>query len=302
MPPLERVAFLGLGIMGQAMARNLLRGGFELTVWNRTAAKAEGLRAEGARVARSPSDAVAHGVDAVMLCVTDTTDVEQVLFGADGVVAAAPERLDGLLVVDHSTIAPGATREFAARLGEHGATLLDAPVTGGDVGARAGTLSIMVGGDRAAFERVEPTLRLMGKTITHLGPSGSGQACKACNQVAGAAALVGVCEALALAKRSGLDLTKVIEVISGGAASSWPLANLGPRVARGDHEPGFMIDLLLKDLRIVREACDALGVPAPLTRVAESLFLEAHAAGDGARGTQAVAAVLERRGKFRFVD
>jgi 3-hydroxyisobutyrate dehydrogenase len=288
--------------MGQAMARNLLRGGVELTVWNRTPAKADALGAEGARVATSPADAVARGINAVFLCVTDTEDVEQVLFGPAGVANVTDERIDGLLVIDHSTISPGATREFADRLAQRGATLLDAPVTGGDVGARAGTLSIMVGGDRQAFERAEPTLRLMGKTVTHLGPSGSGQACKACNQVAGAAALVGVCEALALAKRSGLDLTKVIEVISGGAASSWPLANLGPRIARGDNDPGFMIDLLLKDLRIVREACDSLGVPAPMTRVAESLFLEAQAAGDGSRGTQAVAAVLERRGAFRFTD
>ncbi|MGL4514484.1 MAG: NAD(P)-dependent oxidoreductase [Lacipirellulaceae bacterium] len=302
MPTPLRVAFLGLGIMGGAMARNLVRGGLRVTVWNRSPGKTRPLADEGATVVASPAEAVDGGCDLVCVCVTDTPDVEQVLFGPAGVASAAPKSLRGLVVVDHSTISPDATRGFAARLATLGATLLDAPVTGGDVGARAGTLTIMVGGEADALRHAEPALRLMGKSIVHLGPCGSGQACKACNQVAAAAALVGACEALALAKRSGLDLRQVVEVVSSGAAGSWQLANLGPKIAAGDHAPGFMIDLLLKDLRIVGGASDVLSLPMPVTRAAEALFKAAQAAGHGVKGTQAVSAVLERLGRFRFAD
>ena len=296
-PSREPAGYVGTGIMGAAMARNLLRGGVSLTVCNRTRAKAEALVPDGAEVVDSPADVVAAGAQVVFVNVPDTPDVEGVLFGDEGL---ATQPIEGVVVVDHSTICPVATRGFAERLAEHGATLVDAPVSGGDVGARDGTLSIMCGGDRAAYDRVLPLLELVGKRATHLGPAGSGQACKACNQVAVVGALASVCEALALAKASGLDLDQVVEVVSAGAAGSWQLANLGPRIARGDHAPGFMIDLLLKDLRLVDGAAAEHGLPLPVTRLVETLYRAADAAGDGRQGTQALAAVYERLGSFNY--
>lgn len=299
------VVYVGTGIMGAAMARNLLRGGVSVVAHNRTAAKAEALVADGAVVAESPADAVATlPLDAsprvVFVNVPDTPDVERVLFGERGVTSSAAEALAGLIVVDHSTICPIATRRFAERLAEFGVTMIDAPVSGGDVGARDGTLTIMCGGDADAFEQVHPLLAVVGARVTRLGAAGSGQACKACNQVAGMATLAGVCEALALAKQSGLDPKQVVEVVSGGAAASWQLEHLGPRIAEGDHAPGFMIDLLLKDLRLVADAADQLGAPTPVIGLIRSLFQAAAADGHGRDGTQALATVYERLGGFRY--
>jgi 3-hydroxyisobutyrate dehydrogenase len=300
MPPETHVAYIGVGIMGAAMARNLLKAGVSVSACNRTRAKAEALQADGASVVDSPAEAVAAGCRVVFVNVPDTPDVEAVLFGASGVTAADASLLKGLIVVDHSTICPVTTKRFAERLAEHGALLVDAPVSGGDVGAREGTLSIMCGGDRAAFEAVRPLLEHVGKRITHLGPAGSGQACKACNQVAVIGVLSGVCEALALAKVSGLDLQQVVEVVAAGAAGSWQLANLGPKIAAGDHAPGFMIDLLLKDLRLVAGAAGAHDLPLPVTKLVETLFQSAAAAGAGRAGTQALAGVYERLGDFSY--
>ncbi len=302
MPPDTPVAYIGVGIMGAAMARNLLKAGVEVHVSNRTRAKAEVLKADGAKVVDSAAEAIAAGCRVVFVNVPDTPDVDAVLFGDAGVTSAEASRLKGLVVVDHSTIFPMATKRFAERLAEHGATLIDAPVSGGDVGAREGTLSIMCGGERSAFEGVRPLLEQVGKRITHLGPAGSGQACKACNQVAVIGVLAGVCEALALAKASGLDLQQVIEVVSAGAAGSWQLANLGPKIAAGDHAPGFMIDLLLKDLRLVAGAAGAHDLPLPVTKLVETLFQSAAAAGAGREGTQALAGVYERLGGFSYSE
>lgn len=302
MPSKTPVAYIGVGIMGVAMARNLLKAGVEVYASNRTRAKAEALEADGAKVVDGPADAIAAGCRVVFVNVPDTPDVEAVLFGESGVTAADAALVKGLVVVDHSTICPVATARFAARLAEHGATLVDAPVSGGDVGAREGTLSIMCGGDRAAFDAVRPLLEHVGKRIAHLGPAGSGQACKACNQVAVIGVLAGVCEALALAKASGLDLQQVVEVVSAGAAGSWQLANLGPKIAAGDHAPGFMIDLLLKDLRLVAGAAGAHDLPLPVTKLVETLYQSAAAAGAGREGTQALARVYERLGGFRYSE
>ena len=183
---------------------------------------------------------------------------------------------------------------------EKGVIYLDAPVSGGDVGAQKGTLSIMVGGDDAAFKRCLPLFEAMGKSIMHLGPAGMGQVCKACNQICVTLNLMGVCEAMALAKQSGLDLGKMIEVVSGGAAASWQLANLAPRIAAGDHAPGFMIDLVLKDLALVAEAARATKLPLAGTALGESYFRAVAANGGGRLGTQAMARTLEQLGKFRF--
>jgi 3-hydroxyisobutyrate dehydrogenase-like beta-hydroxyacid dehydrogenase len=302
MPSLPPVAYIGVGIMGAAMARNLLKAGVSVHVSNRTRAKAEALVADGAKVIDSPAEAIAAGCRVVFVNVPDTPDVEAVLFGESGVATADAAILKGLIVVDHSTICPVATKRFAERLTEHGATLIDAPVSGGDVGAREGTLSIMCGGDRAAFDAVKPLLEHVGKRITHMGPAGSGQACKACNQIAVLGVLSGVCEALALAKVSGLDLQQVVEVVSAGAAGSWQLANLGPMIATGDHAPGFMIDLLLKDLRLVAGAAGAHDLPLPVTKLVETLYQSAAAAGAGREGTQALATVYERLGGFRYSE
>jgi 3-hydroxyisobutyrate dehydrogenase len=290
-----------MGIMGGAMAGNLLKAGFKVTVWNRTPGKCDALAGRGAAVADSPADLAALGPDAICINVSDTPDVEAVIFGERGLAQGARP---GLIVIDHSTISPGATREFAARLAERGVAFLDAPVSGGDVGARNGTLCIMAGGPAEAFERCLPVFRAMGKTIVHLGPAGMGQLCKACNQIAVACNLMGVCEAMALAKKGGLDVARMIEVVGGGAGGSWQLANLGPRILAGNFAPGFMIDLVLKDLAIVRDTAGLAELPLPATALAESLFRAVKqdpSLGDGGRlGTHAMAKAIERAGGFSF--
>lgn len=293
---MQHIGYIGLGIMGSAMAANLIDAGHRLTLWNRTASKADPLVKKGGTLVGSPREVATAGPDVVCLNVTDTADVEAVLFADDtGLVHAAT---DGLIVVDHSTISPVATRRFAHRLAARGVTLLDAPVSGGDTGAKAGTLSIMVGGPADAVERVRPMLDVVGSRVTHVGQEpGMGQACKACNQVAVVNALIGTCEAIALARASGLDVAKMIEVVSGGAGGSWQLANLGPKIDAGDDTPGFLIDYLLKDLGIVADTARTLKLPLQATALAETLFRAASAAGDGERGTQAVMAVLDRLGQ-----
>ncbi|MCG3181436.1 MAG: 2-hydroxy-3-oxopropionate reductase [Phycisphaerae bacterium] len=297
--PVQRVGYVGMGIMGSAMAANLLKAGYDVTVYNRTREKCRPLADAGAKVADSPAALAEAGCEAIFLNVTDTPDVEAVLFGPGGVAGKARA---GLIVVDHSTINPVATQAFAARLAERGVTLLDAPVSGGDTGARAGTLSIMVGGDAAAFERVRPLLEAMGKKIVRVGGPGMGQVCKACNQVAVSVNLLGVCEALALARRSGLDLGKMIEVVGGGAAASWQLSNLGPKIAAGDMAPGFMIDLVLKDLKIVADTARSQKLPLSGTAAAEGYFRAAAAGGHGRDGTQAMSTTVEQLGHFSYTE
>ncbi|MFW6038925.1 MAG: NAD(P)-dependent oxidoreductase, partial [bacterium] len=289
--------YIGMGIMGQPMARNLLQAGFELTVWNRTAAKCQPLQEAGASVADSPADLAAQKPEVIFINVTDTADVEAVIFGDDGLAQNATE---GLIVVDHSTINPATTQQIAERLNEQGVRFLDAPVSGGDVGAQQGTLSIMVGGEAETFARCKPLLEVVGKSIVHLGPAGMGQACKACNQVAVAGNLLATCEALALARQTGLDMDKMIEVVASGAGGSWQLANLGPKVAAGDHEPGFMVDLILKDLKIVLDTARQHKLPLNGTSLVQNYFHSVAANGGGDRGTQALARVLEQLGNFSY--
>lgn len=296
---IQRLGYIGLGIMGAPMASNLIQAGYTLTVWNRTDSKAEPLRVKGAAVTESPAAVASAEPSVIFLNLTDTPDVEAVLFGESGVAAGAKP---GLIVVDHSTINPIATRDFAERLAASDVTFIDAPVSGGDIGAQNGTLSIMAGGPAKAFERIRPLLEVVGKSITHLGPVGSGQTCKACNQVAGMVALLGVCEAMALAARSGLDLDKMIEVVSAGAAGSWQLANLGPKIIVGDHEPGFMVNLALKDLAIVADTARNLKLPLTGTALAEHYLrsVSTNEEGGGELGTQAMTKTLERLGGFTF--
>jgi 3-hydroxyisobutyrate dehydrogenase len=287
----KRVGFIGLGIMGVSMAGRLLDAGLTLTVHTRTMSKAARLVERGARAAATPAEAAAEA-DVVFTCVTDTPDAQAVLLGDNSVIHHARP---GLIVVDHSTISPAATRDMAAALAAKGAMLLDAPVSGGDVGARQGTLSIMVGGEAAAFAQVQPLLQLMGKTITHCGPSGSGQLTKLVNQILVSVTNMAVCEALVFAKKNGLDLQKTLQAVGGGGAGgSWQLNNLGPRMIAGDFAPGFMVDLQKKDLRLVLEAASESRTALPAASLVSQLFSAAQAAGRGREGTQALFAVLEK--------
>ena len=292
------LGYIGLGIMGKPMALNLMKAGYPMVVWNRTASKAKPLVDAGAALAESPADVATRGASIIFINVTDTPDVQAVLFGESGLASAAKP---GTTIVDHSTISPDATRDFAKRLAEQQVDLIDAPVSGGDIGAQNATLSIMVGGRSDAVHRVMPYLQAVGKNIVHLGDCGLGQACKACNQVAVVTALLGVCEALALAKQTGLSMEKMIQVVGGGAGASWQLNNLGPKIAKGDHAPGFMIDLVLKDLQIVLDTAKRLGLPLEATAHAAELFKQVAEQGGGRLGTQAIAKAVESAGGFTYV-
>jgi 3-hydroxyisobutyrate dehydrogenase len=284
------LAFIGLGIMGEPMAGHLLAAGHPLVVHTRTKSKAEGLLSRGAIWAASPSDAAASA-DVAFVCVTDTPDVEAVVLGERGILASARS---GLIVVDHSTISPSATRRFADALAAKSTRFLDAPVSGGDLGARNATLSIMVGGDEAAFIKSRPLLERMGKTITYCGPSGNGQLTKLVNQVLVSVTNLAVCEALTFALNNGLDPQKTIQAIGSGAAGSWQLSNLGPKMVAGDFAPGFTIDLQQKDLRLVMQAAGESKTPLPAASLVHQLFAAAQADGRGKEGTQALFTVLKR--------
>jgi len=285
------IGFLGLGIMGAAMARRLVEAGHRVAVWNRTASKCAPLAALGARVAPTPRDA-ASGAELVISIVNDSPDVEAVLLGPDG---AAQGAAPGTLVVDMSTIDPAAARRIGEALRARGIAFLDAPVTGGDVGAREGTLSILVGGATADLERAREVLSAMGKRITHCGPTGAGQTMKAANQVLCAVTLLGVVEALHFAGRNGLEPALLLEALAAGAGGSWTLSNYGPRIARGDFAPGFKVKLLLKDLRIVFAAAQAAGVPLEGTALARRLLDDVAASGGAELGTHAMHQAHARR-------
>ncbi len=285
----ERVGFIGLGIMGRGMARNILKAGFPLRVWNRTASRMDELAAEGAGPASSPGDLAFHS-DIIITCVSDTADVEQVLLGEDGVIHGARP---GSLVIDMSTISPRATQRIAAQLAERHIHMLDAPVSGGSEGAARGTLSIMVGGDVTQFERALPVFQAMGKTITHLGPVGAGQTTKLVNQILVVGHALAMSEALLFAQAGGVDLRKALEAVSGGAAGSWMLSNRGPQILARDWRPGFTIDLQQKDLRLVLQEADRLGVPLPGTALIHQLYRTLQARGLGHEGNHALIKALE---------
>lgn len=288
----EKVGFIGLGIMGLPMARNLLEADHSLVVFNRTAARCAELASEGAVVAGSPAE-VAATCPVVITIVSDSEAVQEVIAGGGGVADGIQA---GSIVVDMSTISPHVERELDALLRKKGAELVDAPVSGGDVGARNATLAIMVGGSDEAVARVRPIFDVLGKTITHCGPVGNGQLTKLSNQILVSVNLLGVCEAIAFARNNGLSATTMIEAVQGGAAGSWQLANLGPRIAAGDFDPGFMVDLMQKDLRLVLESAAArTGLPA--TALVHQLFSALQARGGGRDGTQALARVVDSLGR-----
>lgn len=289
---MERIGFIGLGIMGRPMVKNLLSAGFDVTVWNRSRPGIDQCVAAGAAEAAHPR-AVAQACDVLITIVTDSPDVEQVVLGENGALAGFRA---GSVLIEMSTISPDVTRTVAARLAEKDVAMLDAPVSGGDAGAIAGTLSIMVGGDAAVLERCRPVLDAMGKTITHVGPTGAGQTVKLCNQVAIAGALLGVCEALTLAQKSGVDPAKMLDAISAGAAASWQLSNLGPRIIDRDFAPGFMIKLLQKDLRLALAAAGSVQQPLPNTALVNQLYHHLESVGAADDGTQALVRALEALG------
>ena len=264
---MERIAFVGLGTMGAAMAANLRRAGFPVTGWNRTPGRAGDLLALGGTEAATPAEA-ARGADVVVTCVSDTPDVEAVLFGHDGVAEGlAP----GGLVIDCSTISPGATARLAARLREQGIGFVDAPMSGGSEGARNAALTFFLGGTDDDVARAHPVLEAMGRTITHFGPAGSGQAVKAVNQVVIAGVYLGVAEGMVLAMKAGLDPEAVVGALGGGVAKSWILENRSGKMIRNDYPLGFRTALHLKDLGIALELARARGATLPVTALAAQL-------------------------------
>jgi 3-hydroxyisobutyrate dehydrogenase len=277
-----QVGFIGLGIMGRPMALNLVQAGFPLTVYNRTPAKCEPLVAAGAAAVTSPREA-AERSDVVVTVVSDTPDVEEVLFGEEGVWSGLKA---GQILIDMSSISPAETQRFASRLKDNNVEMLDAPVTGGEKGAIEGALTIMVGGKRETFAKCLPIFQAMGRTIVYAGESGSGQKMKLVNQILCAQHIVAMSDGLRFARESGLDVEATLEAVSGGAAGSWMLSNLAPRILKNDFAPGFMIKLQQKDLRLVREALQDKKGAYPATELAYALFTEAVAKGLGELGTQ----------------
>ncbi|GAP05609.1 3-hydroxyisobutyrate dehydrogenase [Anaerolinea thermolimosa] len=293
-----RVGYIGLGIMGKAMARNILKAGFPLVVHNRSRSAVDELVSEGAEAASSPAE-VAEKVDVVFTNLPDSPDVEQVALGENGIIAGAHP---GLIFVDHSTIKPSTARRIAEKLGEVGVQALDAPVSGGDIGARNGTLTIMVGGDREALEKVRPVLEAEGKTITHIGGPGSGQIAKAANQVMVAAQMVAMGELLILAQKAGADPRKVVEAIRGGAAQCWTLDVKPPRLFAGNRQPGFKARMQAKDLQIILETAREYGVPLPSAAVHSQLFQSMVAQGLGELDNSAVVAILEQLADIHLIE
>lgn len=290
----ERVGFIGLGIMGRGMARNLLKAGFELRVWNRTASRMAELVAEGAVASASPAELAAHS-DLIITCVSDTPDVEAVIRGENGVIAGAKP---GALVIDMSTISPQATQAIAAELATKGIEMLDAPVSGGSEGAARGTLSIMVGGDAEQVARAMPMFQAMGKTITHVGGHGAGQTVKLVNQILVVVNALAMSEALLFAQAGGVDPRKALEAVSQGAGGSWMLSNRGPQILARDWRPGFTIDLQQKDVRLVLTAAEQLGVPVLATSLIANLYRTLQARGLGAEGNHALIKALEQLAGF----
>lgn len=284
------VGYIGLGLMGKSIARNILKAGFPLVVHNRSRAAVDELVAEGARPAFSPAE-VASQVEVVFTNLPDTPDVEQVVLGAQGIIEAANP---GLIWVDNSTIRPAAARTLSLRLAERGVLSLDAPVSGGDIGAREGTLAIMVGGPTEALAKVMPVFQAMGRTVTHVGEAGAGQVAKAANQIMVAAQMVAMGELLIFSQKAGVDPVKVIEAIRGGAAQCWTLDVKPPRLFAGNRAPGFKASMQAKDLNIILETARQYGIPLPSAALDAQLFNAMLQNGMGDLDNSAVIGILEK--------
>ena len=285
------VGFIGVGVMGRSLVGHLLKAGYPVVVYTRSKAKAEAALAAGAQWAESPS-ALAPRCKLIFTMVGFPADVEEVYLGARGFVALAPA---GALLVDLTTSTPALAKRIAAAAQARGLAALDAPVTGGDVGAQKATLSIMVGGDAAAFARAEPVLKLFGPTVVYHGPAGSGQHAKMCNQIMIAGTMLGMCEALAYARGAGLDAAAMLKSTGGGGAASWSLANLAPRILAGNFAPGFYVKHFCKDLAIALAAAWEMGLDLPGLVLGEKLYRELAAAGLADDGTQALWKLYEAK-------
>jgi 2-hydroxy-3-oxopropionate reductase len=294
----EKVGFIGLGIMGGPMAQNLMEAGYELVLYNRTPEKAEEIAGDGSTVAESPKE-VAESCDLIVLMLPDSPQVEEVVEGEDGVLEGLEE---GALIVDMSTISPVVTRELAEKIEERGASMLDAPVSGGEPGAQQGTLAIMAGGSEEDFERAKPLLEVMGDAITHVGPTGAGQTAKAANQIVVAVTLEGISEALVLASKAGVAPEKILEAISGGLAGSNVMEAKKENFLEHDFEPGFRIDLHHKDLGIALAAGREYGVSLPVTAIVDQMLEALKTKGRGDRDHSAILTLIEDEAQHEIGD
>ena len=285
-----RIGYIGLGIMGKSMARNIMKAGYEVVVHNRSRQSVRELVGEGAIEAHTPAE-VARDVDVVFTNLPDSPDVELVALGEDGIIEGAHP---GLIFIDNSTIKPATARMIGERLGEKGVMMLDAPVSGGDIGAKEGTLTIMVGGSEAAFTKAKPVLEAIGKTITHVGGLGDGQIAKAANQIMVAAQMVAMGELLILAQKAGADPEKVVQAIRGGAAGCWTLDNKPQRLFAGNRQPGFKAYMQAKDLGIVMDTAREYGVALPSSAVNTQLFYAMLEMGMRELDNSAVIGVIEQ--------
>jgi 2-hydroxy-3-oxopropionate reductase len=293
-----KVGYIGLGLMGKSMSRNILKSGFPLVVHNRSRQAVEELAAEGAKPAASPVE-VANQVDVVITNLPDSPDVEQVALGEAGIIEGAHE---GLIFIDNSTIKPASSRLVAEKMGEKGISCLDAPVSGGDIGAKQGTLAIMVGGPIEALEKVRPVLEAMGKTITHVGDVGAGQIAKAANQIMVAAQMVALGELLVFAKKSGADPEKVVKAIQGGAAQCWTLDVKPQRLFAGNREPGFKAYMQAKDLGIVLDTARLYGIPLVSASVHTQLYNAMLEMGMSEQDNSAVIGVIENLADITLLE
>ena len=284
----RRVAFIGLGTMGAPMAAHLQRAGHDVTVYNRTITKAEAWVAEhGGRLAATPLQAVnaASGADIVFTCVGNDDDLREVCAGAQGVLGGLKP---GAIIVDHTTTSAEVARELSALSAKQGVAFIDAPVSGGNLGALNGVLTVMCGGDPQAFEQVKPVIAAFARAVTHLGASGSGQLAKMVNQVCVGGLLQGLAEALAFGEKAGLDMPRVLEVISQGAASSWQMVNRGPTMVRDEFDFGFAVDWMRKDLGLVLDEARRLGARVPATALIDQFYADVQAMGGGRQDTSSL--------------
>jgi 2-hydroxy-3-oxopropionate reductase len=292
-----KVGYIGLGLMGKSIAKNILKGGFSLVVHNRSRAAVDELVNEGATAANSPAE-VASQVDILFTNLPDTPDVEKVILGEKGIIEGARK---GSIVVDNSTIKPASARMIAEKLKAKGVFSLDAPVSGGDIGARNGTLTIMVGGEAEALEKAMPVFQAMGKTVTHVGEAGAGQVAKAANQIMVAAQMVAMGELLVFAKKAGVDPRKVVDAIKGGAAQCWTLDVKPPRLFEGNRSPGFKAHMQLKDMKIVMDTASEYDVPLTSTIENTKLFQQMIDSGMGELDNSAVVGVIEKLAGVKIV-
>jgi 2-hydroxy-3-oxopropionate reductase len=292
----EKVGFIGLGIMGGPMASNLVEAGYELVLYNRTKEKAEKIAGDETRIAETPRE-VAEESDIVIAMLPDSPQVQEIVAGEGGVLEGIRE---GSLVVDMSTISPVVTRKLAAQVEERGASMLDAPVSGGDVGAQGGTLSIMVGGSEEDFERAKPLFDAMGQTVTHVGPSGAGQVVKAANQIVVALTIEAVSEALVLGSKAGVEPAKILDVLSGGLAGNKVMEAKREKFLDHSFDPGFRIELHHKDLGIALAAGREYGVTLPVTAIVDQMLEALKAKGRGDRDHSAILTLIEEGAQHRI--